>query len=1088
MAAADSETVEPDEEDSPRPRSRRWLWVRRIALGLLVLAAILLVATWFGREQIARNVIDDALTGSGLEARYEIAQLGPERQVVRNLVIGDPEAPNLTIERVVSHISYGWNGPSVTKVEIHGARAYANYRDGQFSMGSLDELLFTESDERTEFPDFPILIRDARGRVDSDYGAVALKLDGEGVIDDGFVGTLAATAPGLSYGGCRAQWLTAYGDIETQRGAPSFEGPLRMRSGECEEAEIANATVQARLTSDSDFAKLDGNFNITALGLRGFDVAGRTLKGTADLSLGDDKLTFQHDLVATGFASPYGNLAKARADGILRQTYDTFRSDWSGRVEADGVELPLDPGSALGRAVASTNGTLAEPLLAKLQRNLAGAIKGARVAADITVRHTDDAMSVIVPEARLRARSGTTLLSISQASWSNGRLVGNLVTAGEGLPRIAGRMERGAGGALAFKISMEEYSAKDSKLALPQMSLRQNARGDWLFDGQIAASGAIPGGSIEGFKAPVKGVWSSGGRVALGESCTPVTFRRAVYYDLSLEGRTINLCPKAGKPLLAYTDEVLFGARTGPLDLSGQLAGGPITLKTSGASLNFPGTFSADQVDALIGERGNGFSLTAKGVSGSLGGKLSGAFEGGVAKIDDVPLDFDQIAGNWRYEGNVLYVEDVNLRVSDVPEEGAEERYFPLFAEGAWLKLDSNLITAEGELRDPVAQRLVTSVSVEHDLGTSVGNAVIDVPGLVFDKTLQPEQLTYLTFGIVADVAGRVTGRGDIEWTSQTLKSAGKFQTSDMALSAAFGPANGLDAEIEFTDLLGLTTAPDQEVRIGAINAGIEVFDGRIGYQIVDGEVLRVEEGRWPFMGGRLILQPVSINFSEPGSQAYTFEIIGMDAARFVAQMELSSIAASGIFDGTLPMVFDAEGNGRIESGLLISRPPGGNLSYIGALTYEDTSAISNFAFEALRSLDFSQMSLELNGALAGEIISNVKFDGVSQGEGASQNFFTRQLAGLPIRFNVNVRSQNFFQLATMLRSFEDPTLLDPRVQEFLRSAARKREEENAAAAQSAPDTRPERPMPPPENDTPEVEARPPDESIVQPPESEEQL
>ncbi len=1080
MAVADTEIHLPAEEEVPKAPLSRWRWLWRIALGVLLLAVVLVAVAWFGRERIARNYVDEALAEYGVPASYDIAQLDPERQVIENLVIGDPAKPDLTIERLVMQVEFGWLTAGITKVEIDGARAFGSYRDGVFSLGALDDVLFAGSDEPAGYPDYPITIRDARALIESDFGSVAIKLDGEGVIDDGFAGKLAATAPNFSFEGCSAQVLTAYGDVAMQSGAPSFEGPVRLREGQCEGAQIANATVLAKLATDQDFAKLDGNFEITALGMSGFDVAGRTVKGTADLALGEDSLTFQHDLTATGISSPYGNLAQASADGILRQTFDNFRSDWSGRIEADGVEVPLDPGSALSQAIAGTKDTLAEPLLVKLQRNLAGATKGGRIAADVTVRHTDSAVSVIVPEARLRAGSGETLLSVSQASWSNGRLVGNLATAGEGLPRISGRMERDASGALAFRIAMDEYSAGTSKLALPQMSLRQNARGDWLFDGRIAASGAIPGGSIEGFEAPVEGVWSSSGRLALGDTCTPVTFRRAVYYDLALDGRTINLCPQAGKPLLAYNDELQFGARSGPLALTGDLAGGPIAIKTQGAALSFPGVFSVTGVEALIGEAGNGVTLTASGVTGGIGDTISGAFEEGTAYIDGVPLNFDQIAGNWRYEGDILHVEEADLRVTEETAEGVEARFYPLFANGAWLKLDGNQITAEGELRDPVVQRLVTAVSLEHDLGTGAGNAVLDVPGLVFDEALQPEKLTYLTFGIVADVAGVVTGRGDIGWSPTKLDSSGKFQTNDLALSAAFGPANGLNAEVEFTDLLGLTTAPDQEIKIGAINAGIEVFDGRIGYQIIGGEVLRVEEGRWPFMGGELTLRPVAINFSEPGAQAYTFEIVGMDAARFVAQMELSSIAASGIFDGTLPMVFDADGNGRIEGGLLISRPPGGNLSYIGALTYADTSAISNFAFEALRSLNFSQMSLELNGALAGEIISKVQFDGVRQGEGASQNFFTRQLAGLPIRFNVNVRSQNFFQLATMMRSFDDPTLLDPQVQEFLRAAAKKKAEEEQTAPEQAPQI--------PDYAVPEVEARPPDESSVQPPESEDEL
>jgi hypothetical protein len=65
-------------------------------------------------------------------------------------------------------------------------------------------------------------------------------------------------------------------------------------------------------------------------------------------------------------------------------------------------------------------------------------------------------------------------------------------------------------------------------------------------------------------------------------------------------------------------------------------------------------------------------------------------------------------------------------------------------------------------------------------------------------------------------------------------------------------------------------------------------------------------------------------------------------------------------------------------------------------------------------------MSVGLNGSLGGEIITNFDFDGVRQGEGTSRNFITRKIAKLPIRFKINVRSENFYELSTMVRSFWD--------------------------------------------------------------------
>ena len=180
-------------------------------------------------------------------------------------------------------------------------------------------------------------------------------------------------------------------------------------------------------------------------------------------------------------------------------------------------------------------------------------------------------------------------------------------------------------------------------------------------------------------------------------------------------------------------------------------------------------------------------------------------------------------------------------------------------------------------------------------------------------------------------------------------------------------------------------------------------------------------------MGGELYLREVDLNFGVEEERRYVFEIVGLEAGAFIDQMDVGNLSATGTFDGTVPIIFNAAGDGRIEEGLLVSRAPGGNVSYVGELTYEDLSPIANFAFDALRSLDYRQMRLAMDGPLTGEIVTRVRFDGVSQGERAKSNFITRRLAKLPLQFRINVRAP-FYQLITSLRSLYDPAAVrDPR-------------------------------------------------------------
>ena len=94
----------------------------------------------------------------------------------------------------------------------------------------------------------------------------------------------------------------------------------------------------------------------------------------------------------------------------------------------------------------------------------------------------------------------------------------------------------------------------------------------------------------------------------------------------------------------------------------------------------------------------------------------------------------------------------------------------------------------------------------------------------------------------------------------------------------------------------------------------------------------------------------------------------------------------------------------------------------MGELTNHDLGAIANFAFGALRSLKYDDLTIVLNGDLDGEMVTDIRFGGIGQGEGATQNFITRQIAKLPFVFNVKIQAP-FRQLITSAKGFYDPAI-----------------------------------------------------------------
>ncbi|TXI08306.1 MAG: hypothetical protein E6Q63_06380, partial [Novosphingobium sp.] len=137
---ADSfELAEPDTPPEP-VRSRKGL--RRVGVSVLVLAVAGLGGLWLARNSIADRIIVGQLKSYGLPATYEIESIGPGQQILRNVVVGDPRRPDLTIERVEVGIRYGLGAPYLGSVKLVAPRIYGHYRDGRVSFGSLDKVIY----------------------------------------------------------------------------------------------------------------------------------------------------------------------------------------------------------------------------------------------------------------------------------------------------------------------------------------------------------------------------------------------------------------------------------------------------------------------------------------------------------------------------------------------------------------------------------------------------------------------------------------------------------------------------------------------------------------------------------------------------------------------------------------------------------------------------------------------------------------------------------------------------------------------------------------------------------------------------------
>lgn len=1008
---------------------RRSFW-RRVLLPLLLVLGLAFVAFWIQRKDIAGNVIGNYLRSHHVQATYRIEHVGGTRQVLSQIVIGDPKHPNLTIERAEVVVRYRLGFPGIARLILTKPRLYGTYLGGKMSFGALDPLLFTGKKQPFQLPDYVLELHDGRALIETDYGPVGIKAEGKGNLRAGFDGVLAATAPKLAFAECALSGVTLYGKIGIEAQRPNFSGPLRLQSLDCGDgsARFSRSGLGLQIRLDQDLAGLDGRFAGATRAARYAGLAADVLQLSGKASFHGGELNVSYNLAGERLKHPQAQLGRFTANGSLRAS-KRFNAL---RLETDFAGKNFHPSAsfdgALRDAAASTRGTLAADLLGKLRTALLREAGGSTFNGQASVRKTGNVISLIVPQADLTGGSGQRVLSLSRFQYGSGggglaRLSGNFTTGGRDLPRIEGRIDQNGGEGFIARVAMATYQADGGSIAIP--SLAVVSRGSRVgFAGRAIVSGDLPGGHADGLLLPLSGNWSHAAGLALWRECTRLTFDSLRFANLTLRRHGLAVCPAKGRPIVHYgAGGLRIAAGVPSLDVTGSLGTTPIAIRSGPIGFGYPGALSARNLLVTLGPRSTATTFAVNDLTAQIGQTVSGHFGGTDVKLSAVRFDFLDASGDWSYANGRLGIANGAFRLED---RESPKRFEPLVARGATLSLEDNLITAKGLLREPATDAAVVRVDVRHDLATGRGHADLAVDGLTFGPKLQPQKLTRLALGVIANVAGTVTGTGRVDWDTRGVTSSGRFSSDSLDFAAAFGPVKGASGTLVFTDLIGLTTAPNQVIKVASVNPGIEVTDGEVSIEIRNGQVLTVNRGSWPFMGGTLTMRPVTLNLGTSEQRAYVLEIVGLEAAQFVERMQLENLSATGVFDGELPLIFDVDGNGRIQGGHLKSRG-GGNISYVGALTYKDLSPMANVAFDALRSLDYKQMTIAMDGPLTGEIVTKVRFDGVSQGAGAKQNFITRRIGKLPFRFVVTLKAP-FYKLITSIRSMYDPAMIqDPR-------------------------------------------------------------
>ena len=1005
---------------------------RVIGLTLLILIAVTALGTWLARKPIAGNVIDRELARRGVPARYQVKRIGLRTQRLEGLSIGDPRAPDLTAQWVEVDLRPTLGAPEVTAIRAGGVRLRGRIEGARLRLGAVERLLPKPTGAPSRLPNLAVAVTDARLALGTPAGPVQLRIDGRGNLANGFDGRYLARAANFDLGGCRLTGLRLAGRVTTEAARPRFQGPAAGDRLACASADMyrlvgaLDAVLEPGLDGWRGSASLAGG-NASVAGWRAdsaraeIDFAGNRARTAGEVRLAGSE-----------FAGRPGRASRVELGGrYVVETGRTERLDvgssreasirFDGSLRADAMAFTDAP--RLGRVADSLAGTPLQPLARAIARSADALSRAGDLRASLSLAQRGDRGSVRIAKAAVA--SGDTRLTF--AGGEGIRLVwpkpgapqvdGRLTLAGSGLPTIIADLRQSAVGApISGSARMAPYEANGTRVVLAPVR----------FDGgrfatTIETSGPLLGGRVEGARLALAGRVGAGG-VMLNTQCAPLSFRNLTVAGLDLDPSTLRLCP-TGRALVA--DGRVAGVIIAPR-LRGRLGQSPISIAADQA--RFEGSsFRIAKLAVQLGDE-RVSRLDVAELTGRPRQGVSGRFAGASGQIGNVPLVMSGAAGGWRFASGLLTATG-GLTLSDAAEAA---RFYPLSARDFSLRIRGRDLTARAGLSEPQSGARVADVLLSHDLGSGKGSADVKVAGLRFTPDgLQPERITRLSLGVLADVDGTLAGTGRIAWTPEGVTSTGVFDLSAASLSAPFGPVTGVRTQIRFTDLLGLVSAPDQQLTVATVNPGVLVEEGVVRYRLVPGLRVAVDGAEWPFAGGRLTLRPTILDFSETAARELTFDIAGLDAAQFVNKLEFANINATGTFDGSLPMVFDRDG-GRVIGGRLASRAPGGTLSYVGEISNANLGIWGGIAFDALKSIQYEGMTIAIDGRIDGEMVSNIRFAGVSRGtiQPVATGLIARvggqlatQLQRLPFIFNIRVTAP-FRGLIAMTRSFDDPSLL----------------------------------------------------------------
>lgn len=969
-----------------RGRGRRLLIIMILVLALLASALLALYAL---RREAARQILIGWLERRGIEADLQIERLELNGLTAR-IRVGDPADPDFSVERVEVDYALGmpWSpaglGVSPSRVRLIRPILRASWRDGVFSMGSLDPLV-EEFRGRPPGPEARgplVLVENGRLNLATEYGPLDVRADAR--IEDGRLMRLeaaagqAALASGETTISLNAADLALVTQGDRTRITFSADIPAASAPGVSGEALRIAASADAPYP-DLNERRSDGDLtlsvNASADRLDAGHTAGRGLEGR---------------IIFSGQIEGWLETFQLSGDGQAGLTAASFQN---GQARGAGVRVALSEADLqVARTANGTRWRLDAPLaltadalrtgdlsLSGLNLQSDGVSAGGRTGGGRST--TFEAGGAVSTSVRRMALGDLNLTDV------RGRLNADLVSDGAVRIEAAGNLEAGRGawpllGAAGPDDAAEMAALKTAlgafRLQIPSVQVRAGGDGTQVTMGQGARITPLNGGLLTVSPHPAAPLYAArpgdrGGGAFILSAQAPETDVRASIpeWRLTPNGFMARLDAQAG-----FNFAIARGvqARTAGVLNSG---GGRMTYQPDGCV-----DVAAEQL--VFGEN------DARALSGVLcpsGGPLLTVMDGGWAArgriqqagaaVPFLDARLDAIDGPLSIVGTAAGLSmEVGVERALVQDTAEPRRFHVLTASGsAGLQND----VWQGRFDLASGPHPLGWVDLKHDGRAEAGGVTFDSSDLTFsEQGLQPSHVTPLTEGFLDEpVDGRAGFTGRFNWSAEGVDSEGRVVIDRLNFQSPAGAVTGLAGEVAFTSLTPLITAPDQRLTAEGLAAMTPLTDLELMFEL-GAESFRVSGADLDVAGGRVVVEPfdLPLDRTQPFAGTLVLETVQLgellDGAGLGERVDLDAVVS-----GRLPFTWDLERGFRVVDGSLYAVQPGrleiarealSGLEAGGGGEDVPPNVVQDLAYQAMEELAFDILTAQVNSLDEGRL------------------------------------------------------------------------------------------------------------------------